>query len=129
MTEPLWIVEQDARTLHDRLLALYSGALGVRDRGVMDSALARAKQIYSYAYNPTVIEMAAAYTAAIVRKRPFIDGNNRTGFLVGVLFLELNGYIFTGSEEDAAQAVLQLAEGTLDEVVYANFLRVNTRRA
>jgi death-on-curing protein len=72
--------------------------------------------------------MAAAYTAGIVRRRPFIDGNNRTGFLVGILFLELNGYIFTASEEDAAQAVLKLAEGRLDEIMYATFLRANTRR-
>jgi death-on-curing protein len=129
MTEPIWIIQHDALTLHDRLLALHSGALGVRGKDVMESALARAQQIYAYAYAPSVIEMAAAYTAGIVRKRPFVDGNNRTGFMVGILFLELNGYVFTAREEDAAQAVLKLAEGTFDEIVYANFLRANTRPA
>jgi death-on-curing protein len=72
--------------------------------------------------------MAAAYTAGIVRNHPFIDGNKRTGFVVGILFLELNGYTFTASEEDAAQAVLKLAAGTLDEASYANFLWANSAR-
>jgi death-on-curing protein len=64
-----------------------------------------------------------------VRSHPFIDGNKRTGFVVGILFLELNGYAFTASEEDAAQAVLKLAAGTLDEAGYAKFLRANSKRA
>ncbi len=63
--------------------------------------------------------------AGIVRYHPFIDGNKRTGFVVGVLFLELNGYRFTASEEDAAQAILGLATGTLDEQGYAAFLSAN----
>ena len=63
-----------------------------------------------------------------LRNRPFVDGNKRTGFLVGIPFLELNGYRFAASEEDAAQAVLKLAEGTLDEAVYNAFLRGNAVR-
>jgi len=72
--------------------------------------------------------MATAYTAGIVRNHPFMDGNKRTGFVVGILFLELNGYRFTASQEDAAQAVLDLAAGTLDEAGYADFLRENAKR-
>jgi death-on-curing protein len=123
--EPIWIDERDALALHDRLLALHGGAQGVRDDGLLKSALARAQQMHAYADAPNMIDMAAAYTAGIVRNHPFIDGNKRTGFVVGVLFLELNGYSFTASEEDAAQAVLKLAAGTLDEAEYANFLRAN----
>ena len=125
MKEPIWIDERDALALHDRLLALHGGAQGVRDDGLLKSALARAQQMHAYADAPNMIDMAAAYTAGIVRNHPFIDGNKRTGFVVGVLFLELNGYSFTASEEDAAQAVLKLAAGTLDEAEYANFLRAN----
>lgn len=125
MKEPVWIDERDALTLHDRLLALHGGAPGVRDEGPLKSALARAQQMHAYADAPDIIDMAAAYTAGIVRNHPFIDGNKRTGFVVGVLFLELNGYGFTASEEDAAQAVLKLVAGTLDEAEYANFLRAN----
>ena len=125
MTEPVWIEEQDALALHDRLLALHGGAAEVRDMALLQSALARPRQISAYAQTPGIIDMAAAYTAGIVRNHPFIDGNKRTGFVVGVLFLELNGYRSTASEEDAAQAVLGLAAGTLDEQGYAAFLRAN----
>ena len=69
------------------------------------------------------------YTAGIVRNHPFIDGNKRTGFVTGVLFLELNGFIFTASEEDATQAVLGLAEGSLDEAEYTVWLRANSKPA
>ena len=72
--------------------------------------------------------MAAAYLAGIVRNHPFVDGNKRTGFLLGVLFLELNGYRFTASEESAAQAILSLAAGTLDESALAAWLRSNAKR-
>jgi prophage maintenance system killer protein len=68
------------------------------------------------------------YTSGTLRKHPFLDGNKRTGFLAGILFLELNGYRFVASEEDAAQAVLQLADGTLDESDYSGFLRGNVVR-
>ena len=125
MTQPLWIEERDALVLHDRLLALHGGAAGVRDNALLKSALARPQQIDAYADSPDWIDLAAAYTAGIVRNHPFIDGNKRTGFVVGILFLELNGYRFSASEADAAQAVLELAANTLDEASYAAFLRAN----
>lgn len=126
MTELLWIEERDALVLHDRLLALHGGAEGVRDDALLKSALARPQQIYTYADSPDLIDLAAAYTVGIVRNHPFIDGNKRAGFVVGILFLELNGYRFSASEADAAQAVFALAAGTLDEAGYAAFLRANS---
>lgn len=129
MTEPLWLEEWDALVLHDRLLALHGGAAGVRDDALLQSALARPQQIHAYADAPDLLDLAAAYTAGIVRNHPFIDGNKRTGFVVGILFLELNGYRFTASEADAAQAVLELAAGTLDDAGYTNFLRANSQHA
>ena len=126
MREPLWIEERDALVLHDRVLALHGGAADVRDDGLLKSALARPQQHFAYADKADMIELAGLYTAGIVRNHPFIDGNKRTGFVVGILFLELNGYRFTASEEDAAQAVLDLAASTLDEAGYAAFLRMNT---
>ena len=71
--------------------------------------------------------MAAAYTVGIVRNHAFVDGNKRTGFMVGILFLELNGYRFNATEEAATQAVLELTAGTLDEAGYTAFLRANTK--
>jgi death-on-curing protein len=126
---PAWIDKREALALHDQLLALYGGPSGVRDRGLLESALARARQIHSYADASDIIELATAYTAGVVRNHPFADGNKRTGFVVGILFLELNGCRFTATEEAAAQAVLDLAAGNLDEAGYTEFLRANIRRA
>jgi death-on-curing protein len=79
--------------------------------------------------SPDIADLAAVYTAGIVRNHPFVDGDKRTGFVVGVLFLELNGYSFTASQEDAARAVLELAGGNLDETGYSAFLRANAKRS
>jgi death-on-curing protein len=73
--------------------------------------------------------MAAAYTVGIVRNHPFVDGNKRTAFVEGVLFLELNGHRFTANEEDATQAVLGLAAGTIDEASFTRWLRANVSRS
>ena len=126
MTAPIWIDVRDARMLHDRLLALHGSAEGLRDEALLQSALARPRQLYAYKTSPDIIEMAAAYAAGIIRNHPFVDGNKRTGFVVGILFLELNGYRFSATEDDATQAVLHLAAGTLDETGYGAFLRANT---
>ncbi len=125
MTDPVRIDLRDALMLHGRLIALHGGAAGVRDEGLLQSALARARQIHAYADTPDLIEMATAYTASIVRNHPFVDGNKRTGFVAGILFLELNGYRFTATQECAAQSVIELAAGSLDEAGYTAFLRAN----
>jgi death-on-curing protein len=125
--EPLWIEERDALAIHDRLLALHGGATGVRDRDLLESALARPRQHHSYAKTSDVVEMAALYTGGIVRNHPFIDGNKRTGFVIGVLFLELHGFVFKASEADATQAVMALASGTLDEAAFTAWLRENAK--
>jgi death on curing protein len=126
--EPIWIEERDALAIHDRLLAAHGGAPGLRDEGLLQSALARPRQHYAYADSDDLIEMATLYTSGIIRNHPFVDGNKRTGFVIGVLFLELNGFRFIATEEDATQAVLGLAAGTLDEAAYAAWLRANVTR-
>lgn len=125
MIEPIWIDERDATTLHDRLLALHGGAQGTRDLTLLQSALARPRQLLAYGNVDDVVGLSAAYTFGIVRNHPFTDGNKRTGFVVGILFLEINGCRFNATEEDAAQAVLSLAAGTMTEDAYARFLRDN----
>ena len=128
MNEPVWIDERDALALHDRLLALHGGAAGLRDEALLKSALARPRQHHAHAESPDVIDLAAVYTVGIVHNHPFVDGNKRTGFVVGILFLELNGYLFNASEEDVAQAVLEVAAGNLDEAGYSAFLHANVTR-
>jgi len=125
--EPLWIEVRDVLAIHDRNLAIHGGAEGVRDQALLESALARPRQHYAYADSPSVIEMATLYTAGIVRNHPFVDGNKRTGFVVGVLFLELNGFAFKASEADATRAIIGLAAGTFDEAGYMVWLRENSR--
>jgi death-on-curing protein len=126
--EPIWIDKRDAHAIHGQLLTQFGGAAGVRDEGLLESALARPRQQFAYA-SRGIIEIAVAYTAGIVQNHPFVDGNKRTGFVVGVLFLEMNGFEFTASEAEAAQAVLELAAGSIDETGFAAFLRDHVKRA
>jgi len=127
VNEPIWVEEADVFAIHDRVLALHGGGAGVRDWALLKSALARPRQHDAYADPPGIVDMAALYTAGIVRNHPFIDGNKRTGFVIGVLFLELNGYRFIASEEDATQAILGLAAGTLDESGFTTWMRANAK--
>ena len=127
MSEPIWIEDDLVFAIHDRQLVEHGGAEGVRDESLLHSALGRPLNHSIYA-SSDVIELAAKYTAGIIQNHPFIDGNKRTYFVVGVLFLELNGYRFTASEEAAAQAVRELAAGMIDEEGFCEFLRANTER-
>jgi death-on-curing protein len=128
MSEPIWIEDELALAIHDRQLVEHGGAEGLRDETVPHSALRR--PMNQFAFETTdVVELAAKYTAGIVQNHPFVDGNKRTGFVVGVLFLELNGYRFTASEEAAAQAILELAAGRMDEKGFCEFVRANSKRS
>ena len=127
MTGPVWVEDDLVVAIHDRQLAEHGGAAGVRDESLLHSALGRPLNHLAYG-SPDIIELAAKYTAGIVQNHPFVDGNKRTGFVVGVLFLELSGYRFTASEEAAAQAVLELAAGTIDEDGFCQFIRANAER-
>jgi death-on-curing protein len=127
--EPVWIEQRDVLAIHDHLLATYGGRPGLRDERLLQSALARPRQHHAYARRSDMIDLAALYTAGIVRNHPFMDGNKRAGFVAGVLFLELNDFVFIASEEDATQAVFGLAGGTLDEAAYTAWMRANSKRA
>lgn len=127
MSEPIWIEDDLVFAIHDRQLAEHGGAEGVRDESLLHSALGRPRNHFTYG-SADVVELAAIHTAGIVQNHPFVDGNKRTGFVVGVLFLELNGYRFTASEEAATHAIRQLAAGTIDEYAFGDFLRANAER-
>ena len=125
MTEVIWIDLPEVLAIHGCQLDEHGGASGVRDDGLLESALARPQPLFTYC-EPDVFDLAAAYTAGIVRNHPFVDGNKRTGFVVGILFLELNGPTFTASEADATQAVLGLAAGEITDDEFAIWLRSNS---
>ncbi len=128
MREPVWITEQEVLAIHDRQLTEHGGASGLRDRGLLGSALARPQHLFAYG-DPDTFDLAAAYTVGIVRNHPFVDGNKRTGFVVGILFLELHGYRFTAPEADATQAVLSLAADEMNKETFTAWLRDNSEAA
>jgi death on curing protein len=126
MKEPVWVLRETVRALHERLLAEFGGASGVRDEGMLESALSRPANQFSYG-SPSIPELAAAYAFGLVRNHPFVDGNKRIGFTTAVLFLEANGYRFTASEVDATVKTLALAAHDLDEAGYAAWLKTSSK--
>ena len=128
MSEPIWIEDAAALLIHDLQLAEHGGAGGLRDESLLQAALARPVNEFLYT-GADIVDLTAKYIAGIVQNHPFVDGNKRTGFVVGITFLELNGYHFTASEADAAQAVLELAAGTIDEDGFRDFIRANAKRS
>lgn len=128
MREPQWVLRETVLALQERLLAEFGGLSGIRDAGLLDSALARAQRLFAYA-QPSLFELAAAYAFGLVRNHPFLDGNKRIGFTVAVLFLELNGKRFAAPEAEATLMTLALAARELDEPGYADWLRKSCHRA
>lgn len=128
MKEPYWLTREECLALHDLMLSQYGGIAGLRDDNLLESALAKPRQLFHYA-KPTMARRAAAYAAGIVRNHPFLDGNKRTGFMMGAGFLERNGYAFEATEVEAVLKTLALAAGEIDEADYAGWLKANSRRA
>jgi death-on-curing protein len=126
--EPHWLTRSECLLLHDMMLDQYGGCSGIRDAGLLESALARPQQLHYYG-NPAMPEMAAAYTAGIVKNHPFLDGNKRTGFMMGAGFLERNGYEFLASETEVVIRTLALAAGEMSEAAYADWLQANSKKA
>jgi death-on-curing protein len=124
---PVWIYRETVLILHEQLLAAFGGSSGIRDRGLLESALARPENLFAYG-KPDVFDPAASYGAGLVKNHPFVDGNKRIGFAVAVLFLELNGYRFGAGEADATIRTLALAAGDFQEKDYAAWLKANSRR-
>jgi death-on-curing protein len=125
--EPYWLTREECLTLHDMMLSHYGGIAGVRDENMLESALSRAQQLFTYG-KPGMAEMAAAYTAGIVKNHPFLDGNKRTGFMMGAGFLERNGFEFFATEAEAALRTLALAAGEMSEAAYAEWMKTNSKQ-
>ena len=127
MSEPVWIEPELVLAIHDRQLAEHGGGEGLRDASLLDGALGRVINHFLYT-KADIIELAAKYCVGIVQNHAFVDGNKRTGLVVCILFLELNGSRFKASEADAAQIVQELAAHTVDEAGFNEFLRANVER-
>ena len=128
MKAPVWVRRDVVLAVQEMLLAEHGGAAGIRDEGMLDSALGRPENLFAYG-KPTVFELAAAYAFGLAKNHPFIDGNKRIGFATGILFFELNGYSFTATEVDAVLKTLALAASEMTEAAYASWIKANSRRA
>lgn len=126
MNEPLWLDRDDCLGIHEMMLSQHGGLSGVRDEGLLLSAIAKPQNHFAYG-SRSLTEMAAAYAAGIVLNHPFLDGNKRTGFMVAVTFLELNGLELTASEESAVQNTVGLASRQVSETAYADWLNASCR--
>lgn len=127
MKEPYWLTRDECLSLHDMMLSHYGGIVGVRDHNMLESALAKPQQLFHYG-KPTMAELAAAYSSGIVKNHPFLDGNKRTGFMMGAGFLERNGYELHATETETVLRTLALAAGEMTETAYAEWFKVNSKR-
>ena len=117
-----WIDKRALLLLHEESLAEHGGPAGMRDEGLLDSALARPLNLVAYT-DPDVAALAASYGVGIAKNHPFIDGNKRAAFLCVGLFLALNGWRLQASQVEATSAILAIADGDLDEQAFAEWLR------
>lgn len=119
-----WIALETVLIYHDLQIGEHGGAEGVRDRGGLESALARPENLAAYG-DPDLFDLAAAYAGGIVRNHPFVDGNKRTAFVVSLSFLNLNGEAVAADEAEAAVVFLRFAASELSEEELADWLRRN----
>ena len=120
-----WLLNGVVLALHDEQLAEHGGSPGVRDAGLLSSALARPQNQVAYG-DPSVFDLAAAYAFGIIRNHPFVDGNKRPGFLAAYVFLDLNGWELMAPEDEAVAAVLALAAGEIQEAGFSEWLKTNS---
>jgi len=124
MTEPEWLDTEIVLDIHAEQLALFGGGDGMRDLGLLESALAR--PLNKFAYGETdLATLAAAYAFGIARNHPFVDGNKRAAFGAMIVFLGLNGIDLDVPPEDATAIILEVAAGEIDEDGLARWLRDN----
>ena len=119
-----WISQRALLLLHDESLAQHGGASGIRDEGLLESALARPKNLVAYG-SPDLAELAASYAFGLAKNHPFIDGNKRAAFLAAGLFLALNGQQLVVPQAEATLMVLDLAAGEITETAFADWLRAH----
>ena len=105
---------------------MFGGSPGVRDVGLLQSALDRPRNLYAYGDDPSLFEMAAAYCAGIVKNHPFVDGNKRSGLLAARAFLFMNGYLLEADEADEVITIVGLAAGEVEEAALAAWIEANS---
>ena len=115
MNEPDWVDPLVVEIVHTDLIREFGGNHGVRDKGLLESALHKPLNVFQYNPDATIFELAASYAYGIAKNHPFVDGNKRSAFVTATIFLEINGQIFCATEIEATRIFLALAEGKLSE--------------
>ena len=124
----VWLGQRLVELLHNEALARHGGATGVRDPGLLESALARPLNRASYG-DPDTAELAAIYAVAIAKNHPFVDGNKRTAYLALEVFLNLNGLSFPAGDAEAVVMMVAMASGELPEEAFIAWVREHARPA
>ncbi len=124
----VWITRALALAIHERQLSEHGGAAGIRDEALLDSALARPQQLFSYGDPPPdLVELTASLAYGLTRNHPFVDGNKRTAHVCYRVFLALNGAELMASQEEKYVAMMGLADGAWSEAEFAQWLRPRVR--
>jgi death-on-curing protein len=125
--EPIWVLTLVVLSAHDESLVEHGGGTGIRDMGLLESALARPKNLLAYAeVTPSLQRLAAAYAFGIAANHPFVDGNKRTALITSLTFLQINGLEVVADKADMYLTFLGLAEGTVTEEALADWFVRNT---
>ena len=122
--KPVWITEEIVLAIHARQITEHGGSAGIRDKSLLQSALARPQQLYAYGdASPDIAALAASLAYGIAKNHPFVDGNKRTAAVLCELFVVINGSNLEAGDEEMLSVFLSLAEGSLEETELANWLR------
>jgi death-on-curing protein len=122
MKEPLWVKAEVILAVQEELLARFGGLEGLRDEGLLDSALNRPQHLFNYE-DPSIFDMAAAYAYGLAKNHPFLDGNKRIAFMAAYIFLGANGHELDVPEPEAVLRTLALAAGEIGADEYAGWLK------
>ena len=126
MTEPVWLTRALVEAIQDQLITEHGGSHGLRDEGLLESALARAPNLFAYG-SPTLAELAAGYAVGLCRNHAFIDGNKRVALAVADVFLQLNGHELVAPEAEAVVMTRELAAGKCSEEEYAAWIAAHVQ--
>lgn len=125
--EPRWLLTAVVVAAHEALIAEHGGAGGIRDRGLLESTLARPKNLFAYSEKASLFDLAASYAYGLARNHCFVDGNKRIALAAALTFLDLHGVRVEGSREDKVLTFLRLAAGEITEADLSQWLESHSR--
>ena len=127
MNEPRWVSHAVVMAIHEAQLAEHGGSAGIRDQGLLESALARPRQTFAYIDDATLPRMAAAYAFGLAKNHAFLDGNKRTAWVVCAVFMELNGLTVVASQAEVVTTMLGESDSSVSEEAFVAWLERNSR--